>query len=61
MSNTKIVYSLRLHIALLRSGFKPLCEMKNPSDNRYNCWIYEITDDFQAVFDALMGEGGRNG
>ena len=60
MSNSKykIVYSLQIHIALQAQGFKYITEMKNPSNNRYNCWVYEETPEFLKAFYALT-EGGR--
>lgn len=57
MSNVKIIYSLRIHISLQRQGFKPLAEMKNPNDQRFNCWVYEATPELLEAFDR----GCRNG
>ena len=56
MSNQelKIVYSLKMHIALQQQGFQYLTEMKNPNNPRFNCWVYEATPQFQVAFDALL-------
>ena len=45
MSNIKykIIYSLKIHIALQAQGFKSETEMKNPYNPRFNCWVYEET------------------
>ena len=59
-TKTKIVYSLRLHIALQQQGFAHITEMKNPQNPHLNCWVYEATPRFTAAFEALMGEVGRN-
>ena len=55
-TKTKIVYSLRLHIALQQQGFVHITEMKNPQNPHLNCWVYEATPRFTAAFEALMRE-----
>lgn len=60
MPNYKIIYSLRIHVALQAQGFKHVAEMQNPTQSKYTCWIYEQTADLAAALDALMGEEGRN-
>ena len=55
-SKIKIVYSLRIHIALQQQGFIPMTEMKNPQNPHLNCWVYAVTPDFTSAFEALMGE-----
>lgn len=55
-TKTKIVYSLRLHIALQQQGFAHITEMKNPQNPHLNCWVYEATPRFTAAFEALMRE-----
>ena len=61
MSNMKykIIYSLKIHIALQAQGFRYITEMKNPSNTRFNCWVYEETPELLKAFDALVIEGGR--
>ena len=56
MSNIKykIIYSLKIHIALQAQGFKSEMEMKNPSNPRLNCWVYEETPELLKAFDALL-------
>lgn len=55
-SNLKIIYSLRIHIALQQQGFNCISEMKNPQKPQFNCWVYSATPDLLAAFDALVGE-----
>lgn len=55
--NIKIIYSLRIHIKLQRMGFKYITEMKNPQNPRFNCWVYEETDELLKAFDNLVKEG----
>ena len=59
MSNIKykIIYSLKIHIALLAQGFQYEVEMKNPSNPRFNCWVYEETPELLKAFDALLQKG----
>lgn len=59
-SKVKIVYSLRIHIALQQQGFSYMTEMKNPQNPHLNCWVYAATPDFLAAFEALMGEVRAN-
>lgn len=60
MSKYKIIYSLRIHIALQQMGFKCIQEMDNPTNNKYRCWVYEETKELLNAFDQLMVEqGGR--
>ena len=56
----KIVYSLRIHVALQQQGFAHITEMKNPQNPHLNCWVYEATPRFMACFEALMGEVAAN-
>lgn len=56
----KIVYSLRIHVALQQQGFAYVSEMKNPQNPHLNCWVYAATPDFLAAFEALMGEVRAN-
>lgn len=58
--NVKIIYSLKMHIALQNQGFTYLTEMKNPNNPRFNCWVYAETPDFLAAFDALVRGGNGN-
>lgn len=61
MSNIKykIIYSLKIHIALQAQGFKSEMEMKNPSNPRFNCWVYEETPELLKAFDALLTKEER--
>ena len=61
MSNVKIIYSLRIHIALQAMGFNYITEMKNPSNNNYNCWVYEETPELLEAFDRILKGGSGNG
>ena len=60
-TKVKIIYSLRVHIALKRLGFQPITEMKNPHNSYLNCWVYEKTQSFIEAFDRIMGDGEEHG
>ena len=63
MSNVKVkvIYSLKIHIALQQLGFVHMTEMKNPTNPRFNCWVYEETDELLQAFDALVRKEHING
>lgn len=50
----KVVYSLYIHIQLQLRGFKYIKVMPNPKNDRFNCWIYELTPAFQEAFDEIL-------
>lgn len=56
-TNIKIIYSLRIHIALQKLGFAYETEMKNPKNPHLNCWVYPATPELKAALEALIGEG----
>jgi hypothetical protein len=56
-SNVKVIYSLRIHVALQQMGINYLTEMKNPKNTRFNCWVYEETPGLKAALNKLMGGG----
>jgi len=56
-SNVKVIYSLRLHVALAQMGIYHLTEMKNPKNSRLNCWVYENNEELKNALDTLMIRG----
>lgn len=58
-SKVKIIYSLRIHIALQQMGFQCQTEMKNPQNQRFNCWVYEETPELLNAFDNLVKGGNE--
>ena len=61
MSNAKykIIYSLQIHIKLQALGFTYVTEMKNPKNPKFNCWVYEETEEVfnTKEFDSYKGKG----
>lgn len=60
-SKFKIIYSLRIHIALQSLGFQYKTEMRNPRKPNLNCWVYQNTPEFQLALKQLLGEESTNG
>ncbi len=58
----KVIYSLRVMRDLLEMGFRPIETLENPIDERYKCWIFEKTAEFDAALDKVLGgrSDGRN-
>lgn len=54
-SKTKIIYSLRIHIALQKQGFSYMVEMRNPQNPNLNCWVYQETPELLKALEQLMG------
>ena len=55
----RIVYSLRVHLALQKMGFNYLVEMRNPQKPQFNCWVYEATPAFTEAMDKLLGGNSK--
>ena len=55
----KIIYSIKVMKALVERGFIPIATIPNPQNSKFNCWVFEVTDDFQQILDEIM-EGLRN-
>ncbi len=55
MPITKIIYSMRVMLALCAAGFEPLAVMPNPQHPEYNCWVFELTEDLQNELDKILG------
>lgn len=60
MPNTKIIYSLKVHIYLQGLGFKYIIEMQNPQYKWLNCWVYEETPDLMQALDTYFKEVQNN-
>lgn len=60
MPNTKIIYSLKIHIYLQSLGFKYILEMQNPQHDWLNCWVYEETEELLQALDVYFKGVQRN-
>lgn len=45
----KIIYSLRVFLALTERGFEPIATTKNPAHEDFMCWIYDYTPELEAA------------
>lgn len=60
----KIIYSMRVMLALVQRGHVPEATMPNPQNTKYNCWVFAETPEFQKDLDQILGpvkRGDRNG
>lgn len=53
--NYKTIFSLRVMMALKDDGVKPLFETDNRDKPGFKCWVYEITPEFNASMEKIMG------
>ena len=51
----KIIYSLRVYLALKELGFEPIATTQNPTKPNFLCWIYDKTPEFEQALDLLIG------
>lgn len=56
----KIIYSLSVMRQLLEMGFRPIEILDNPVDQKYKCWVFARTAEFDAALDQVFG-GVQNG
>jgi hypothetical protein len=42
----KIIYSIKVMKALVQKGFIPVATIPNPKDSKFNCWVFEETEEF---------------
>lgn len=59
LTSRKIVYSLRVFMELQERGINPMATSQNPFKDKFICWIYDKTPEFDAAFDAIMLREGR--
>lgn len=57
----EIVYSLRVLKQMAGLGYSPVKVLPNPKDERYKCWVFEATEDFQRDLKKVLEEVSRNG
>ena len=53
--NYKTIFSLRVMMALKDDGIEPLFETDNRDMPGFKCWVYEITPEFNASMEKIMG------
>lgn len=58
-NSNKIIYSLRVNIALQQQGFKPILTMDSPYKSGFFCWVYENTPEFKRALEGILGGAGK--
>lgn len=53
----KVIYSLRVYLALQERGFYPIATTINPQNPKLMCWIYEKDEEFIKALDEILGGG----
>lgn len=57
----EIIYSYRVMEQLVRLGYIPVATIPNPKNTKYNCWIFEWNEQFQADLSEVLKGVSRNG
>lgn len=63
-NKNKIIYSLRVAQELIKRGFTPVKIMPNALKPQLKCWMFEWTEEFDAVMSEVLtsiGGGQDNG
>ena len=55
----QIVYSRKITKQLMKQGFVFEKQVQNPDFPKFNCWLFENTEDFQKVFKELTAKKDR--
>ena len=53
----EIVYSLRVMEILVKMGHIPVATLPNPKNSKYNCWVFELTEEFQRDLSQVLKGG----
>lgn len=53
MNDTKIIYTLKMRLALHKEGIDPAFEFPNPKNPHYISWVYERTPEFNEAFNRI--------
>lgn len=59
ITNKQIIYSLKVVNELIKRGFTPSLTMPNPIKPQFNCWVFDVTPEFQSAVDDVLGKRGR--
>lgn len=49
----QIIYSLRVMKGLVSKGLFPVQTMPNPINSKFNCWVFEDTENFRRELSAF--------
>ena len=51
----KIIFSKKIMLELMQLGFNPVETMPNPTNNRFLCWSFEWTPEFDDALCKVLG------
>lgn len=51
----KTIFAIRVMMALRDDGIEPLFETDNRDIPGFKCWVYEVTSEFEASMNKIMG------
>ncbi len=57
----KIIYKMKLAMALIKKGYKPVTTMPNPNNPKFMTWVFDKTENFMKDFEALKIINCENG
>ena len=55
----QIIYSAKIMTQLVERGFYPEQTIPNPRFPQYDCWVFDLTPEFQSVLSSLLGGKGN--
>lgn len=55
----EIIYSLKVMEQLVRLGYVPVATLPNPKNIKYNCWVFEQTEEFQKDLSMVLKEASQ--
>ena len=53
MNETKIIYTLKMRLALHKEGIEPAFDFPNPKNPKFTSWVYERTPEFNKAFNKI--------
>ena len=57
----KIIYSMKVMQQLVEMGFLPTATLPNPKDTKYNCWVFDWTEEFDKALCVVLKGASRSG
>ena len=55
----EIVYSLKVMEQLVKLGHIPIATIPNPKNTKFNCWVFEQTEEFQKDLSVVLKEASQ--
>lgn len=55
----EIIYSLKVMEQLVKLGYIPIATIPNPKNTKFNCWVFEQTEEFQKDLSVVLKEASQ--